>query len=333
MIPVHVITGFLGSGKTTLLQKTVKESFVSKSALLVNEFGEVGIDHLLLSKVSENTILLDNGCICCSILSNLSDTLNDLLNKREQKIIPPFERVIIETTGLAEPGPIIATLNQSILLKNNFKLASIVTVVDLSIPEISGEVNDIWISQVSASDVVIFSKSDLLNDAAIEKIKDKTYKITMCDRFFDSFEIDSIIEFLLSKETNNTLGSKLSIRSILPENGVKSTHHHSTSLDDIYTFAIEYNSDVLWTELGLWLTILLNRHGKNILRIKGVLYIKDHDNPISIHGVQHVIYDPVELEKSHALPKKSVIIFITKGVKKEQVTASLQKMLSFNNWL
>ncbi|AMG28944.1 GTP-binding protein [Grimontia hollisae] len=331
MIPIHVITGFLGSGKTTLLQQMVNSSFFSNAALLVNEFGEVGIDHLILNKISKNTILLDNGCICCSILSNLSDALNDLLNQREKKIIPAFDRIIIETTGLAEPSPIIATITQSPMLKHNFKIASIVTVVDLSMPEIADDIHNIWVSQVSASNIIVYSKSDISTKTLSERIKKKVSQITLDTECIDSSESGAITDLLSCREDFSSLSKEFTIKKIATIEVHNKPNYVSTSLSNIHTFSIEYDRQISWSEFGLWLSMLLNRHGKNILRIKGILSIEGHTNPISLHGVQHVIYDPVEMEKSQILPENSVIIFITNGITKKQITDSIEKMLSLVN--
>jgi G3E family GTPase len=130
LIPVNLITGFLGSGKTTLLQRLLQSPELGTTAVLINEFGEVGLDHYLLQRVDEATVLLKSGCVCCTIRGDLRDSIRDLYDRRERGLIPPFERLLIETTGLADPAPIVATLMADPVLCHHFRLGNIVTVVD-----------------------------------------------------------------------------------------------------------------------------------------------------------------------------------------------------------
>jgi G3E family GTPase len=167
-IALNVITGFLGSGKTTLLKRLLQGESLGDTALLINEFGDVGIDHLLVEEVAPDTVLLPSGCVCCSIRGELKDALLGLLQRRERGEIPAFKRVILETTGLADPAPILATLNNDVQLRGRFHVGLVITLVDASHAALQERLHPEWLAQVAAADRMLLSKTDLAGDAGAE---------------------------------------------------------------------------------------------------------------------------------------------------------------------
>lgn len=157
-IALNVITGFLGSGKTTLLKRLLQGESLGDTALLINEFGDVGIDHLLVEEVAPDTVLLPGGCVCCSIRGELKDALLGLLQRRERGEIPAFKRVILETTGLADPAPILATLNNDVQLRGRFHIGLVITLVDASHATLQERLHPEWLAQVAAADRLLLSK-------------------------------------------------------------------------------------------------------------------------------------------------------------------------------
>ncbi|OSI12740.1 CobW family GTP-binding protein [Neisseria canis] len=167
--PVTILTGFLGSGKTTVLQKMLAAEHYGDTAVLINEFGEVGIDQQLVTPVSPNVVLLDSGCLCCQIRGELKDSLVEVLDARAQKQVPPFKRIVIETTDLAEPTPIVATIQADPLLIHQLSVAHIITVEDaVNGNEMAQSGNAVWTQQVTAADMILIAKADLAPDQAVQ---------------------------------------------------------------------------------------------------------------------------------------------------------------------
>ncbi|WP_323150301.1 GTP-binding protein, partial [Pseudomonas oryzihabitans] len=169
-LAVNVITGFLGSGKTTLLRRLLAQEALGETALLINEFGEVGIDHLLVEEVAPDTVLLPSGCVCCSVRGDLKEALLTLYGRRSRGEIPAFRRVLLETTGLADPGPILATLNLDPQLRGRFHLGLLVTVVDAEHAALQERLHPEWLNQVTAADRLLLSKADRVAPATLERL-------------------------------------------------------------------------------------------------------------------------------------------------------------------
>ena len=169
-LAVNVITGFLGSGKTTLLRRLLAQEALGETALLINEFGEVGIDHLLVEELAPDTVLLPSGCVCCSVRGDLKAALLTLHGRRSRGEIPAFRRVLLETTGLADPGPILATLNLDPQLRGRFHLGLLVTVVDAEHAALQEGLHPEWLNQVTAADRLLLSKADRVAPAVLERL-------------------------------------------------------------------------------------------------------------------------------------------------------------------
>src|SRR5919199_5709228 len=171
VIPVLVVSGFLGSGKTTLIRGLLRNPRLGEVAVIVNEFGEVGLDHYLVRKTDERTVLLKSGCICCSMRGDLSEALRDLLSKRERKQIPPFARVVVETTGLADPVPILHTIVAEPVVHNHFRVERVVTTVDAPNGATNLASYGEAIRQIAAADCVVVTKQDLVPEAVVHDLK------------------------------------------------------------------------------------------------------------------------------------------------------------------
>lgn len=169
-LQINVLTGFLGSGKTTLLQRVLANEDMGQTALLINEFGEVGIDNLLVQEIAPNTILLPSGCVCCSVRRDLKQALIDLHGKRNRGEIPAFRRVLLETTGLADPAPILSTLQRDPQLRGRYHLGLLVTVVDAQHASLQERLHPEWIGQVTAADRLLVSKADLVTPESLDKV-------------------------------------------------------------------------------------------------------------------------------------------------------------------
>ncbi len=302
--PVILVTGFLGSGKTTLLARLLERPELGETAVIVNELGEVGIDHHLLRRVDERTVVLANGCVCCVVRGDLSDELRDLIDRRDAGEIPRFRRVVIETTGVARPAPIVQTLLTDPLLPHHYSLDAIVATVDgehgLRGPEA--------LQQVAAADTLVLTKSDIAEQEALDALEVELARINPAARTVRASFGDVEAELLLS-------GSDRDVREAPPEsNG----HTHQPQ-----AVVLTLDRAIDWTAFGIWLTMLLHARGGEILRIKGLLDVGD-EGPLLVNCVQHAVYPPVHLDSWPDEDRRSRLVFIGHGLDTEALETSLR---------
>jgi G3E family GTPase len=334
VIPVNVLTGFLGSGKTTLLQRLLTSDLSTETAVLINEFGEVGIDHLLVGEIAPDAVLLKSGCVCCSIRSELKDAFVRLFSRRQTGEMPPFRRVMVETTGLADPAPIAATLLADSVLRHHFKLGLIVTVVDCVNADLQRQVHPVWTAQVAAADRLIISKADLGGAERCAQLRGRLAEINPAAPIALANDIGSGDDLLLGAglqglapeaEVKRWVG--LPRRRALQILGDEETctarlHPEQNAHDNVTSFCLIFETQIDWIGFGLWLSMLLNRHGANILRVKGILNIAQASYPIAIHGVQHLVHPPVHLREWPDDDRRSRIVFIVRGLDQQQIERS-----------
>ena len=312
-VPVPILTGFLGSGKTTVLQKILAQENYGDTAVLVNEFGEVGIDQQLVAPIAPNVVLLDSGCLCCQIRGELKEALTGLLDARAQKNVPPFQRIVIETTGLAEPTPIIATIQADPMLTHQLAVARTITIVDaVNGNEMADSGNRIWTQQVSAADVLLISKADLAPDDATVLEK----------RFTAMLPGVSVMRHGLSSPLPNFDAIPTALHAPKAHDHAKDISTHG----GVHSLALHISEPVDWTAFGVWLSALLHVHGKAVLRIKGILNIGEN-YPVLINGVQHMIYPPQHLNEWPNGTHDSQLVLITAGLDTEKIAASFRRQV------
>ena len=332
-ISITVLTGFLGSGKTTILTSLIKQKQMANAAIIINEFGEVGLDHDLIESTDENVIELQNGCICCTIQGDLKKTLLNLLTKLEKGEISYFDHVIIETTGLADPVPIIHTLMTSLDLKKKYSLDGVITIVDSVNGEFTYNAYEEAVKQTAFADKVILSKTDIASQKMInslinriESINPKVSIIKSDKNFLSVSELLGLNDYNPQNKDWNVkewLEIEKNKLSNLHNDHEHNHHHHKHNInrhgDDIETFAMVCSKPVSMTSLNFFLELLMSQMGKDILRIKGILNIKGKSRPVIIHGVQHIFHPLEWLEKWPSNHKKSRLVFITKNVNKKTI--------------
>jgi len=324
LTPVNVLTGFLGSGKTTLLQRLLRSPRMARTAVLINEFGEIGLDHLLVQQVDESVVLLQSGCICCSIRDDLKSALRGLLSRRERGEIPAFDRIVIETTGLADPGPILYTLLSEPVIRHHFRLGNVITTVDVMNAGLHLSRNPEGVKQVAAADRLVLTKSDLAAPGQTDIVRNELARLNPSARIWDAAQEPVDADFLLDVLPFASAPAQAWYRL---ENG--SARAREDSANGLHTEAVSSMSLILdrpmdWTAFGIWLSLLLNRHGDDVLRVKGILCVEGSDTPVWINGVQHIVHPPQHLEAWPTQDHRSRIVFITRGIDQEQLLRSLE---------
>ncbi len=335
-IPAIVVTGFLGSGKTTLMNHLLKDRAMADTAVVVNEFGDVSIDHLLVESAIENTIVLESGCICCTVRGDLVDTLRDLKGKADRGELPPFSRVLIETTGLAEPAPIALTLTGDPALAGDFRLGAIATTVDAQhAPDEIGRFAEAD-KQIAAADLLLLTKADLATPQAIAALTDRLRGIN------PGAEIVTVANGALDPEVllahADDPAADLSRWIAAGGTGSHDPHHHHDgdgphahaaphfhgAASGIGTFVIERDVPLPRSAVRTWLRSLLSLRGADMLRLKGVVALAG--DPVAtavLQCVQHVVHPPVPLAASPLGEGRTRLVVIARGVSREGVERAL----------
>jgi G3E family GTPase len=321
LTPVNIITGFLGSGKTTLLQRLLRSPDLKDVAVLVNEFGEVGLDHHLLQGVAESTVLLGNGCLCCAVRGDLQRALRDLLSRRTRGEVPYFRRVAIETSGLADPAPIAYTLLSEAVLRHHFRLSGIITTVDAvngasgldSFPE--------SVKQASMADRLVVTKADLADEETIVALRRRLRRLNVSAQILDARDIGADFPQLLTDDIYDATGkSRETSHWVAEEVDEHVTHGHTA---DVQSFGVIFDEPLDWTAFGVWASMLLHRHGADILRLKGLLNVAGVATPVLINGVQHTVHPPSHLDEWPDADRRSRLIFIVRGLQRAHIEHSL----------
>ena len=325
MVPVTIITGFLGSGKTTLINQLIKKPKMDKIALIINEFGEIGLDNLLIESSIENTLVLENGCICCSIRGDLVDTIINLFAKAENNEIPSFNRIIIETTGLAIPGPIVASITDDIVVSKKCELNNVITLVDApqGIRQIKQH-NEAKI-QISQSNLCIITKCDLASESEIKSLEKNLDKINPIsnykhikngeidpDYLFQNLQLDRLIEI----DENHHLHHK---HNHLDQD------YHLLEHDNVRSCSFLISEDVDESRLRTWLAMLYSLRPFSMLRLKGIVKLNTFEMPILLQAVGTTFYNPTIIEKWPSEDSFSRLIIIFKDISEKSMRDSFSK--------
>ncbi len=328
LIPVNVITGFLGSGKTTLLRKLLGSPQLANTAVLINEFGEVGLDHMLLERIDDETVVLQSGCVCCTIRSDLTDAIRELYGKRERGTVPAFDRLALETTGLADPAPIVFTLMADPVIRFHFRLGNIVTTVDAVNGPLHLADNPESVKQAAVADRLVVTKTDIGDAGRTGEIRAQLRDLNPSAPILEA-AVDSIApDDLFTNDLYDPATKTEEVRQWLSDEAARDSHRdhvHDVNRHDrnIQAFAVTVDEPLDWTAFGIWLTMLLHAHGEDVLRVKGILNVLHVPAPVVIHGVQHVIHPPVHLERWPDAERRSRIVFIVRNLDRAVIERSL----------
>jgi len=332
-IPLTILTGFLGSGKTTVLNRFLRDPRLTDTAVVVNEFGEIGLDHLLVESAPDQMVLMDNGCLCCSVRGDLVDTLTDLLARAEAGEVPQFSRVMVETTGLADPAPIAQTLIREERLADRFALKAIVTAVDGVNGIETLESYDEARCQVAMADLLLVTKTDLAQarakavGQAARSLNGDAPLIEVADG-----QIDPEILLGASQRPPSAAPVEHSHDHSHPHgpdhghdhsHGHSHGHRHSDHTWNIQSASIVLDTPLPWAVVSDWLDWLTAMRGADVLRIKGLLAIEGIDGPVLVQGVQHVFSPPRILAEWPDDDHRSRIVLIARDIPEAALRRSL----------
>jgi G3E family GTPase len=299
-----VITGFLGAGKTTLLRRFLTSPEGEGTAVVVNEFGAAGIDDALLRSSADETVLLGNGCVCCVTRTDLQIALRTLVGERERGMVPPFRRIVIETSGLADPGPILQTFSTDRALGGEFHAERVLAVVDA----VNGEGNLSRApearKQVILADHLIISKTDLADAAAVESLKERLQELN------PSAPIDIAIDGAIDPHILSEPASR------------ERTHFHAEEAehgDGILSFVFTTAEPLQWVPFARAMDLLIALRGADLLRVKGLLNLEGCRGPVVVQYVQHLAHPPVELDAWPDADHTSRVVFITRNIPEASV--------------
>ncbi|MBM3536628.1 MAG: GTP-binding protein [Alphaproteobacteria bacterium] len=329
-LPVLVLTGFLGSGKTTLLNRLLRGPALSDAAVIVNEFGEIGIDHLLVEQAFEDAVLLKSGCICCTVRGDLVDTFQALLERRDKGEIPPFSRVVIETTGLAEPGPVMRTIMADKAVAERFRLDGVVTTVDAVNGLGQLDAHPESVQQAALADRLVLTKTDLSGD--IEPLIARLRLLNPAAPLIRAVQGNVDPALILDVGLWDPVKREADIQRWLPADSYDDHDHHHHDVNrhgDIRAFCITRDTPIPWPEFRRWLDALASLRGPDLLRLKGVVNVAGEAQPVVLHGVQHVFHPPAKLPRWPASDSRQTrLVFIVRGIEKEAVERSLDAALA-----
>lgn len=331
---VSVITGFLGSGKTTLLNELLSHPDMEQTAVLINEFGEVGLDHLLVKELDDNVVLLKSGCICCTVQGELVDGLKELYMKRLAGTIPAFRRVVIETTGLADPLSIISCLMRDPLFKHIYRLDGLITTVDAVYGDAQLNDHEEAINQAAVADRLLITKTDLADVPATDRLRQRLQLLNpgaaVMPVLFGKVEPNVLFDTgLFDPKTKSLHVQRWLNEAAYHANEQHHEDHAHVNVNrhdaHISTFCTTIDEPIAWEAFKRWYEDLAEKRGDHILRVKGIVNIQSEQQPFAIHCVRSTQHAPTRLAAWPGKDRRSKIVFITHDLAREEIERTLRE--------
>jgi G3E family GTPase len=341
-LPITLLTGFLGSGKTTVLNRLLGRPELSDTAVIINEFGEIGLDHLLVEKVSENLRVLNSGCLCCTVRGDLVDALRELDERRTRGEVAPFSRVVVETTGLADPAPVLHTLMADPAIGSGYRLAGVVTTVDAVNGAATLDRYAEAVKQVAVADRLLLTKSDLADARDLESLSERLRDLNpgapiqcvvdgrvdpadvLAAGWYDPLHRSSDVHEWMKRERHAAEHRAHEHES--PAHG----HRHDASRHDEHVQAHCFVLEEAVGEAAFahWLELMASMRGERLLRVKGLVQLADRPGePLVVHGVQHVFHPAYRLPHWPSDDHRTRIVFITRDLDRGEIARTFHKFV------
>jgi G3E family GTPase len=330
-VPVTILTGFLGSGKTTVLNHLLRQPELADTVVIVNEFGAVGLDHLLIEQAIEDAVLLKNGCICCTVRGDIADTLDVLWQRRESGELPPFRRIAIETTGLADPAPVAHALLAEPGARYACRLDGIVTTVDAMHGPTQLDRQPEARRQVAMADRILLTKTDLATPTQIAEAEASIRNLNA------TAPLRRVIEGAAEAADVFDLGPDAARLEQWLQPLATAGHHAHQHLpfrhgELINSVVLRHDRPIEWRSLQTWLESVLSLRGDSVLRLKGIVWLQGEQRPIVLQGVHHVLHPPMHLDRPVQPQGATRIVLITRGLSPTGLRASFAKALSTSSF-
>lgn len=317
LIPVSIVTGFLGSGKTTLINRLIKRPEMNRVAVIVNELGEIGVDNELVQVSSEQMMLLNNGCLCCVLRGDLQETLRELFVKRRNGEVIDYDRVVIETTGLADPAPVMQTLITDTMLLEQYRLDCVVTLIDaVNSP---GQLKQFSepVKQVALADRLVVTKSDLVGDKQLAALTERLHEINPNAPVRIALNGEIELSFLVDVGLRRTRAQLDEVERWL---GAEEEDEHGHRHDEtVQSFVLRLEKPMQWATFTQCMEVLTALRGPDLLRVKGLVNVEGRGGPMVVQGVQHLFHPPLELAAWPGTDHSTRLVFITRGIPRQTV--------------